>query len=182
MKVVIHDRTAVLPARMRSYAERRLSRVARHFDRVLDAEVEFSHSARRSQNPSCMVHVVVHMDGRKHPLAQARETSSGHQAALDLALDKVDRQVVRLKEKIKVDNKKKRSQEKSAAPPGEPGRRPLLERVRMRLKPQSVAEAEAALAGNGQAFYVFLDEDSGAINVAYRRSDGGLGVIEPVVS
>src|SRR2546421_1559242 len=100
------DRTAEPPARIRPYAERRRRRVARHFDRVLDAEVEFSHAARRTQPPACMVQIVVHMDGRKHPLAQARETRPDCQAALDLALDKVDRQVVRLKEKIKVEKKR----------------------------------------------------------------------------
>jgi hypothetical protein len=44
-----------------------------------------------------------------------------------------------------------------------------------------VADAEAALE-DGRAFYVFLDETSGSVCVCYRRSDGGLTVIEPVVT
>jgi len=179
VKVVVHDRTAELPARLRSYAERRLTRVGRHFDRVLDAEVEFSHAARNRKGPACMVQILVHMDGRKHPLAQARETSGDCQTALDLALDKVDRQVTKLKEKIKVNKKRP---EKAAAEPPPADDQLLLERIRVHLKPESVEDATAALNSNGRSFYVFLDEDSGAINVAFRRPDGGLGVIEPVVS
>ena len=179
MKVVVHDRTAELPARLRSYAERRLTRVARHFDRVLDAEVEFSHAARNRKGPACMVQILVHMDGRKHPLARARETSGDCQTALDLALDKVDRQVVKLKEKIKIEKKRPEKQPAESAAADD---QQSVERIRVHLKPESVEDATIALNSNGRSFYVFVDEDTGEINVAFRKADGGLVLLEPVVS
>src|SRR5439155_7165369 len=106
VKVVVHDRTEELPARVRAYAEQRLLRVARHFDRVVEAEVEFETESRRGASTFCAVQINVRMDGRRHPLAQAREKGTDPKATLDLALDKVDRQVVRLKEKIKVEKKR----------------------------------------------------------------------------
>jgi hypothetical protein len=51
----------------------------------------------------------------------------------------------------------------------------------MKLRPESLESALLALDGNGHVFHVFLDEDSGAISVLYRRADGSLAVIEPVV-
>jgi hypothetical protein len=51
----------------------------------------------------------------------------------------------------------------------------------MKLRPQTASEAELALAESAHPFYVFLDESSGEINICYRRSDGGLAIVEPVV-
>ena len=53
--------------------------------------------------------------------------------------------------------------------------------MRVRLKPQSPAEAVEELEADGQAFHVFMDEDSGDIRIAFRRADGSVAVIEPVV-
>jgi putative sigma-54 modulation protein len=177
VKVVVHDRTEGLPARVREYAEQRLLRVARHFDRVVEAEVEFESESRRGASSACAVQINVRMDGRRHPLAQARETGIDPKATLDLALDKVDRQVVRLKEKIKVE--KKRPVATLAEPDEE--RDPGPERIRMKLRPETLEDAVQALDGASQPFYVYLDEETGAVNVCFRRPDGGLAVIEPVV-
>jgi putative sigma-54 modulation protein len=182
VRVVVHDRTEELPARVREYAEKKLLRVERHFDRVVEAVVEFTKESRRGGNAFCSVQITVHMDGRRHPLAQARETGLDVSAVLDRALDKVDRQVVKLKEKIKIE--KKRAAAQAALPDEEDPaavRDPGPERFRMKLKPQSPAEAELALADSSHPFYVFLDENSGEINICYRRTDGGLAIVEPVV-
>jgi putative sigma-54 modulation protein len=177
VKVVVHDRTEELPARVRAYAEQRLLRVARHFDRVVEAEVEFESEARRGASTFCAVQINVRMDGRRHPLAQARETGTDPRAALDLALDKVDRQVVKLKEKIKVEKKR------PAAPVAEldEERDPGPEWIRMKLRPQTLEDALLALETATQPFYVYLDEETGAVNVTFRRPDGRVAVIETVV-
>jgi putative sigma-54 modulation protein len=177
---VVHDRTGELPARLRSYAEQKLVRLSRHFDRVLEAEVEFKKERRRSQDPAHVVTITVHMDGRRHPVATAREAGLDRQAALDLGLDKVDRQVIKLKEKIK---ERKRPAPPAPAPelkaPGSNG----TAHLRMKLRPQSLAEAEAALRREeDQQFRLYLDEDSGEIRLLYRRQDGTMAVIEPVLT
>lgn len=180
VKVVVHDRTEGVPVQVRAYAEDRLRRVARHFDRIVEAEVEFAKEAGRRARPDCEVQITVRMDGRRHPLAQARERATDARAALDLALDKVDRQVVRLKEKIRVEKKRVSAHEGDGD--GEPEILSIgLERIRMRLRPQTLAEAEAALDVAPHPFYVFLDEGSGEVNVCFRRNNGGLAVIETVV-
>ena len=175
---MVHDRTEGLPARVREYAEQRLLRVGRHFDRVVEAEVEFAPEARRGVTAFCAVQITVRMDGRRHPLAQAREKGADPKAALDLALDKVDRQVVKLKEKIKVE--KKRQATSLAEPEPEPD--PGPERIRLKLRPESLEDAVDALDTADQPFYVFLDEETGAVNVCFRRPGGAVAVIEPVVT
>ena len=56
------------------------------------------------------------------------------------------------------------------------------ERIRLKLRPMSISQAVAELEADGQAFHVFLDEDSGAIQIAARRADGSVAVIEPIVT
>jgi ribosome hibernation promoting factor len=179
--VLVHDRTEGLSNQLVGYAEQRLSRLNRHFDRILAVEVDLDRESKRGSNPDCTVRITVHTDGRRHPLAHAQERAADPRVALDLALDKIDRRVVKLKEKIKLERKR------AAMIAGQDGddevaEAPELELIRLKLQPQSVSEAEAALESSGHPFYVFLDEASGSVNVCFRRPDGGLTVIEPVVT
>ena len=181
MKVVIHDRTEELPPQLRDYCERKLARLNRHFDRVMRAEVEFDQERKRSSEPARVVRILLHMDGRKTPLLKAEEAGPDVQAVLDLALDKVDRQVVKLKEKRKGKSRTEAARI-AAAPAALATDEEEPERLVVRLRPESVSEAEMALESNGHFFHVFLNETSGDVNVIYRRGDGKLVVIEPVVT
>jgi putative sigma-54 modulation protein len=185
VKVVVHDRTGELPAQLRGYVERKLERLSRHFDRVVEAEVEFDCERRKSQERAHFVEVIVRTDGRRHPLAKVIERAIDPRAAFDLAMDKIDRQVVKLKEKIKGERKRLAQeaavQATTATPLSEPAESPARERIRVHLRPQTVEQAEQDLDDNGHQFRVFVDEDTGAVNVLYRKRDGSVAVIEPIV-
>jgi putative sigma-54 modulation protein len=166
------------------YAERRLLRLGRHFDRVHEVVVEFEDASRRVPHPSCVVRISVRSDGPRLPLTQATESAPDARAALDLALDKVDRQVVKLKEKVKIERKRasQTAGDDVEVDDEQDARRGELERVRLKLQPQSVEDAETALESSPNPCYVFLDEGTGTVNVCFRRPDGGLTVIESVVT
>jgi ribosomal subunit interface protein len=179
VKVVLHDRTDGLGQEVRDTAERKLTRLARHFGKVAAAEVEFSEERKRSGLATSVVRIDVHLDGRRAPTLSAHERGADPQSALDLALDKIDRQVVKHKEKV---THRKQAISPVRMPVAEEGpeRSGEPERVRMKLRPMSMADAVAELDG-AQAFFVYLDEDSGAIQIAVKRADGSVAVIEPVV-
>ena len=180
MKVVLHDRTDLVGPELRESAQRKLTRLAHHFGKVAEADVEFSPDRKRTGLITVLCRINVHVDGRRTPLLSAHESGSDPQAAFDLAFDKIDRQVVKLKEKVKVGKKR-------AAPDGlgeDRERDPGPELIRIKLRPESLEDAVAALDTLDtaeQPFYVFLDEGSGSVNVCFRRRDGRLAVIEPVV-
>ncbi len=182
MKVVLHDRTDGLGQEVRENAERKLSRLERHFGKVADADVDFSEERKRSGLATIVCRINIHMDGRRTPVLSAHERGADALSALDLALDKIDRQVVKYKEKV-THRKKPVSPVRVPLQDGEEeARSPEPERVRLKLRPMSLAEAVEELEADGQAFYVFLDEDSGAIQILARRSDGTMAVIEPIVT
>jgi len=147
---------------------------------VAGAEVEFSEERKRSGLTTSVVRINVHLDGRRAPVLSAHERGADPQSALDLALDKIDRQVVKHKEKV---THRKQSVSPVRVPVQEDVqvRSAEPERVRLKLRPMSLADAVAELEADSQAFFVYLDEDSGEIQIAVKRADGSVAIIEPVV-
>ena len=47
------------------------------------------------------------------------------------------------------------------------------------VKPMSAEEAALQLELVGHDFFVYRSDESGEVNVIYRRRDGGYGLIEP---
>ena len=184
MKVVLHDRTNGLGQEVRDQAERKLSRLARHFGRIAEAEVDFSEERKRSGLATTVCKINVRFDGRRSPVLSAHERGADPQSALDLALDKIDRQVVKHKEKVthrkQAVSPVRMPQETGAA--DDESRSDGPERIRLRLHPMSVSDAVENLENDGQPFLVYLDEDTGAIMIAARRADGSVAVFEPVVT
>ena len=72
MKVVLHDRTDGLAPELREYAQRKLTRLARHFGKVAEAEVEFAEEAKRSGRATFVCRIHVQVDGRRTPEQRAR--------------------------------------------------------------------------------------------------------------
>ena len=181
MKVVLHDRTDLLGPDLREYAQRKLTRLTHHFGKVAEADLEFSPERKRNGLTTVLCRINVHVDGRRTPLLSAHEKGADPQAAFDLAFDKIDRQVVKLKEKR---TNRKKATSPVRVPQLEEGKEKSTEpeRIRMKLRPMSVEDAISELQSDGQSFHVFLDEDSGLIEIAFRRSDGSLGIIEPIVT
>jgi putative sigma-54 modulation protein len=180
VKVVLHDRTDLVGPDLREYAQRKLTRLSHHFGKVAEADVEFSPEAKRSGVVFVLCRINVHVDGRRTPLLSAHESGADPQAAFDLAFDKIDRQVVKLKEKR---TSRKQATSPVRVPQADEGKEREMEpeRIRLKLHPVSLQEAISELESDGQSFHVFLDEDSGLIEIVFRRTDGSVGIIEPVV-
>ena len=82
---------AVTPA-IRSYVESKLERVARHFDHVIDAHVILTVDKLRQK-----AEVTLHVRGKDLHCECEEEDLY---AAIDLLADKLDRQVLRYKDKL----------------------------------------------------------------------------------
>lgn len=181
MKVVLHDRTNGLGQEVRDTAQRKLTKLERHFGKVLEAEVEFSEKRRSSDLSWYVCRVHLRLDGHRAPVLHAMERGTDPTTALDLALDKIDRQVVAYKDKVTHRRQPTSPVRVPAAPAAAPKRRGEPERLRLKVRPMSVAEAAAELMADSQPFLVYLDEDSGDLQIMVERADGSLAVIEPVV-
>ena len=180
MKVVLHDRTHGLGQEMRDTAQRKLDRLVHHFGKVVDAELEFSEERKASDLATFVCRILVHLDGRRTPALYARERGQDAQTALDLALHKIDRQLIAFKDKVTHRREHLSAVRMPPEPEPAPGR-PAVERMRVKLRPMSESEAMSELDADGQPLVVYLEEDSGEIQILVRNPDGSLAVIEPIV-
>ena len=99
---------------------------------------------------------------------------------IDLALPKLEKQIVRNREKV--------TQSKRSAPKNVgfefleevPDLKlpEIYKKKTFELDPIMVDEAKDAIERLGHTFYIFLNAETGKVNVLYRRSDKKYGLIE----
>jgi len=86
----------VTPA-LREYVLAKLDRVTRHFDQVVDVAVLLSVEKQKEKDRRQKAEVTVHVKGKEIFVEQTNEDLY---AAIDELMDKLDRQVVRYKERL----------------------------------------------------------------------------------
>jgi len=100
------------------------------------------------------------------------------------AANKVDKQVLRLKEKFQ-NHKPKRSNGASRAEQNSPiavatsQTRRIIPARRYRVKPMTAEEAAVLVSDSQDQFVVFRDSETERVGVLYKRKDGHYGLIEP---
>ena len=82
---------------LREYVLTKLGKVTRHFDQVVDINVRLSVENLREKERRQKAAVTVHMKGRDLSIEQANEDLY---AAIDQLADKLDRQVMRHKDRV----------------------------------------------------------------------------------
>jgi len=115
----------------------------------------------------------------KRSTFRSEETAGDLAAAVDMAVDALARQVREMKDRVK--NRKARSARRAGPVPrgaGTPALGVIARRVPLKL--MSVQMAATELARGPDDLVVFISASTDAVNVLYRRRDGGLELIEPV--
>ncbi|MEN9559052.1 MAG: hypothetical protein RLZZ502_263 [Pseudomonadota bacterium] len=92
MNVHLTGQHFVVTPALREYSLNKLERLSRHFDQLLDIHMVFSVEKER-QKVECNIHVA----GRE---VHAEAVDESMYAAIDALADKLDRQIVRHKEKL----------------------------------------------------------------------------------
>jgi putative sigma-54 modulation protein len=125
--------------------------------------------------------LIVHW--REHTLT-AKDTNGDMYMALTRAIDKIEKQALKLKKKI-IDRKQGARSTASVAPQPdghlEATPRPprIIPARRYPVKPMTAEEAALRLSSETGQFVVFRDADTKRLGVLYKRNDGNFGLIEP---
>lgn len=93
MNLSIHGHHLVVTPAMRQYVEDKLQRIRRHFDHVIDASVMLS-----VDKPLQRAEVTLRVRGSS---LHAEAAEQDMYAAIDVLVDKLDRQVLRHKDRVK---------------------------------------------------------------------------------
>ena len=183
MRTIVKGKNIEVPDRVRTYAERKLRRLERMLDDRSDAIVELSNEAHRSAVDAHIADVTLVIDGQT---LRSHATGPTYQAALDLVVDKVERQAVDHREKPRVRARpveEKAILAKLADGTAEPAReRRVVKTKRFAIEPMFEEDAIAAMEEIGHSFFLFVNAENERLEVLYQRRDGDLGIIEPIVA
>ena len=175
----------VTPA-IKDYVEKKLEKLTRYFTTPMDEQMVYVNL--KVYNKEQKVEVTIPMPNL---LLRAEDNNFDLYAAIDLVVDKLERQIRKHKTKI---NRKGRGKKGGAGeyfkslegPDDTPAvydedeaELELVRTKRFTLKPMDTEEAILQMEMLGHNFFVFLDAETGNTNVVYRRKDGKYGLIEP---
>ena len=171
MQVLVTFRHMEATDALRQYAEHKVARVYKLMRRPIEAHVVLSVNKRR--------HVAEIILSGEHLHVNATEETGDLYSAIDLAMDKIERQVAKAVTKRKTRKHELPAPAAKASVPAPRRRPPRLTAERVAVEEMTVADALKRLSRNSAEFLLFQNEATAALNVLYRRKDGGFGLIEP---
>lgn len=172
---------------LKNYAREKVERVNKYLDKATEAHVTLS-MERHLHHADISIHSGTF-------LLRGREKSEDMYASIDLAMDKIEKQLKRYKEKLKGHHGRERVHH----------RQEYVEQMKVRhrvfeghgnaaevtdtaqtivktneflTKPISIEEAVMQMDLMNNDFYVFTNSTTMEMNVVYHRKDGTIGLIE----
>jgi putative sigma-54 modulation protein len=182
VRTIVKGKNFEVPDRVRAYAERKLQRLERMLDDRTDALVELSVEQHRSASDSHIVEVSLVIDGQ--PL-RTHAAAASHRAGVDEVVDKLERRAVDHREKPRL--RARPEQEKQILRRIADGtsntdrEMRIVKTKRFGIEPMFEEDAAAEMYELGHQFFVFVNAENERVNILYRRKDGDLGLIEPIV-
>jgi len=177
MKIIFKGKHIEVTDAMRNYIEKRLNKIERHFDHILEVIVTLSVEKNRQ--------IVEATLQASRALIRAEEETDDMYTSIDKVADKLERQIQKYKEKYfqkphpgtereglfnKGVNVEDNESNKIAK---------IVKTKRFAIKPMSVEEAAMQMDLLGHNFFVFANDNTNKVNVLYKRKDGNFGLIEP---
>lgn len=189
MDVQIKTQNVRLTDHLRDYVENRVSKLERVHERPTDVKMEIRSEKPRSGGEQFIAQFTIAMRGT---ILRAEVRNHDQHAAIDQAVDKMERQIRRYRDR-KIDRTRRRAvglselaveqaELEAAIPIGEDGDGAVVRTKRFALQPMDPEEAIEQLELLGHDFFVYFNPDSNQVNVLYRRKDGDYGVIEPDIA
>jgi len=185
VRTIVKGKNIEVPDRTRAYTERKLQRLERLLDDRSDrsdALVELSVEQHRSASDSHIVEVTLVIDGRT---IRTHAAAISHRAGVDEVVDKLERRAVHHREKPRLRARPEQDKELlrriADGTSSNDRETQIVKTKRFAIEPMFEEDAAAEMDELGHQFFVFVNAESERVNILYRRRDGNLGLIEPIV-
>lgn len=171
MKIEFVERNYKISNRLKDVITEKVERLSKYFGTGAKAKVVCSEQNKAQKLELTIVN--------KGVLYRSEVTSDEMFCNIDLALPKIERQIVRHKDKkiaksrVKEVNAYEFIEEKPAEELPD-----VYKKKTFDLEPITVEDAKDYITRLGHAFFVFLNAETGKVNVLYTRKDEKFGLIE----
>ncbi|MGB8645015.1 MAG: ribosome-associated translation inhibitor RaiA [Anaerolineae bacterium] len=176
MQLIITGKNFQVPDWLDAYARKKIGKLDRYLADPAETRIELTEEKTRSAQQRQVVQVTIH---KNSTLMRAEERSADMSASIDAVVDKLERQIVRYKEKNTAKKRRAQAQELQAETAPLPEDGAIVRTKRFRVQPISEEDAIDQMELLGHSFFVFQNAASGQLNVIYRRDDGNYGLLEP---
>ncbi len=165
---------------IRNHVEKKVSKLERYFTETPEANVHVN--LKVNPNKSSKVEITIPFP---QLVLRAEEVNEDMYAAIDLIVDKLERQIRKHKTKVNRKFREKGNMHElfltevnGAASIEEEDTLEIVRTKRFDLKPMDSEEAVLQMNMLGHNFFVYTDADTNGTNIVYRRRDGKYGLIE----
>ena len=156
------------------FAERKINRLDRYLPGIEEARIELSVENTRNANQRQRAQLTLRRGGI---ILRSEERSADMFAAVNAALDKMQRQIDRYKGKRW---ERKAPREPEPIEVAEEEAEPRIVRTkRFSMLPMTPDEAVEQMELLGHDFFIFFNTEADGINVLYRRKYGDYGLLQP---
>ncbi len=190
MAITVSGRKMNVTPAIRDYVDEKIGRALEVFDSAaMDAEVVL----RTEKNPAISLNAICEVTvNAKGAVIRVAESAEDMYAAIDLASDKVARQLRKYKTRV-VERRGGRGSIRHLQPdeldipdviPTEPEEDDdLLVRLKeVEMEPMTEEHALVQTDLLGHDFFVYFDQDAHQVQVIYHRKNGGYGIIRPIIN
>lgn len=175
MKITIRGKNIEVTEGLRDYTGKKLTKFARYFDHIHEAQVTVY-----TERGMYVAEVTIPLNSMI--LRGEEESGENLYAALDLVVEKLEKQVRKYRTKLYKRFRNQGLKDLIVALEGENKKEeePRVVRTkRFAIKPMQVEEAILQMNLLGHDFFVFANSETEQVNVIYKRKDGNYGLIEP---
>jgi len=187
MKLVIQGKNIEITDALHEYVTHKIEKAVNHFQNLItEVDVHLSVARNPRINSKQTAEVTIYVNGA---VVRAEESCENLYASIDLVADKIARKLRKYKEKRrdKSFSTVKTAEALSEQPvvenllkDREPELPPQVVRTKyFAMPPMTVQEALEQLEMIDHDFYMFMNAETGEINVVYERNHGGYGVLQP---
>lgn len=175
MKYIIRGKKVKVTNDLKEHTEKKLSKLDKYFNE----NEEFTATVLiRAVEPNYKVEVTIPI---KKIILRAEESHKDPFAAIDLIVDKLERQIrknkTRMSKKVIKDKYPSFSKEIKVEKE-ESDKSKIVKRKSVELKPMSEEEAILQMNLTDHEFFIFRNSKTGDIEVVYKRKDGNYGLIK----
>ncbi len=171
MKITIRGKNIDVTEALRQYIEKRVVKFEKFLNEASEAIVTIS-----TEKFTHKIDVLLKVNGH---LIQAEGKTEDLYSAVDQVVEKLEKQVLKYKEKVQHKNKKEATKFSSPEASTEVAKR-IVKYKKFDLRPMTPEEAVDQMELLDKDFFIFINSFSGDVNVVYKRKDGNFGLIEPV--
>lgn len=186
--VLVNGRNIGVSDKIRDYAEKKVSRLDHYLPEIGEVRVDLSaERTARAADDRQVVQITVPL---KRTILRCEERSGDMFTSIDMAIDKIQRQIERYKAKHRrgrgngadLAHATLETEAELDVPESVSGPR-IVRRKKFPITPMTEDEALEQMAlSQHENFFIFYNANTAKVNVLYVRKDGNYGLIEPEVA